>query len=186
MSLWDKLPTSIIQEIYEYDLTYKEKLDESLNFIEHACPSCCCDGGKKTRYRHYGDDENIIDAIWIWEWRLRNACPKHNPGDFDKNGNQTKYSWSFYDERLVLERIEEGINNYYSQRQQKKDFTIHYEIRTGRLWWNGMICQFILPLWIFCTTIKDIYPSPIKTYSRKKLTGSRFMDMSHNQRSVVA
>ena len=148
MSLWDKLPTSIIQEIYEYDLTYKEKLDESLNFIEHACPSCCCDGGKKTRYRHYGDDENIIDAIWIWEWRLRNACPKHNPGDFDKNGNQTKYSWSFYDERLVLERIEEGINNYYSQRQQKKDFTIHYEIRTGRLWWNGMICQFILPLWI--------------------------------------
>lgn len=183
MSLWDKIPTSIIQEIYEYDLTYKEKLNESLNFIEHACPSCCCDGGKKTRYRHY---ENIIDAIWIWEWRLRNACPKHNPGDFDKNGNQTQYSWSFYDESLVLERIEDGINNYNSRRQQKKDFTIHCEIRTGRLWWNGMVCGFGLPLWIFCTTNKNIYSSPINNYSKKKLIGTRFMDMAHNQRTAIA
>ena len=47
MSLWDKLPVDILQLIYEYDTTYKEKLNESLKLIEHAAPTCCCDGGRK-------------------------------------------------------------------------------------------------------------------------------------------
>ena len=55
MSIWSKLPTDIVQHIYEFDSTYKEKFDESLNFIEHAFPTCCCDGGKKERYRHHYD-----------------------------------------------------------------------------------------------------------------------------------
>ena len=185
MSLWDKLPTSIIQEIYDYDLTDKKKLDESLNFIEHACPSCCCDGGKKTRYRHY-DDFN--DAFWNWEWRRRNACPKHNPSDFDKNGYQNEYS-------LSMEEIAEEYLGLYGQNeiitlfhQHFTGTTFNYEIRTGRVWFNGNVDYNLIMLysWVFCTRNKDIYPSPIKTYSRKKLTGSRFMDMTHNQRSVVA
>jgi hypothetical protein len=177
MSLWGKLPTSIIQEIYEYDLTYKEKLDECLSFIEHACPSCSCDGGEKNRYRHYGSDENIFDAFWNWEWRRRNACLKHNPGDFDKNGNQTKYNW--FDE-MRLEQIETIINNNYN-------IYFNYEIRTGRVWFNGLIVyNLIMALWMFCTCNKDIYSSPINNYSKKKLTGTRFMDMAHNQRPIVA
>jgi hypothetical protein len=186
MSLWDKIPISIIQEIYEYDLTYKEKLDESLNFIEHACPSCCCDGGKKTRYRHYGSDENIFDAFWNWEWRRRNACLKHNPGDFDKNGNQTEYSRSIEE----MEAINEwwlGQNEIILTQPDLTDLYFNYEIRTGRVWFYGNVDHnSVVYTWVFCTRNKDIYPSPIKTYSRKKLTGSRFMDMAHNQRSVVA
>jgi len=167
MSLWNKLPTDIIQHIYAYDSTYIEKMNEGLMFIEHASPSCCCDGGKKTRYRHH--------FLWNWEWRRRNSCPKHNPCEFDKNGFQTEYD--FTEEIAEQERYE---NNIY----------IHYEIRTGRTWYryNETINYnfIILSLWVFCTHNKDIYPSPIKTYSRKKLTGARFMDMTHAQRPITA
>ena len=54
MSLWSKLPDDIVKLIYEYDSTYREIMNESLKFIEHACPTCCCDG-KKNRYRHHYD-----------------------------------------------------------------------------------------------------------------------------------
>ena len=37
-----------------------------------------------------------------------------------------------------------------------------------------------------CTRNQNIYPSPIKTYSRKKLSGARFMDMTHDQRPITA
>ena len=36
MSLWSKLSSNVIQHIYEYDSTYKEKLNESLKLIEHC------------------------------------------------------------------------------------------------------------------------------------------------------
>ena len=84
MSLWSKLPNDAIKLIYEFDLTYKEKFDETLKFIKHACPTCCCDGGKKTRYRHHYDIGTFPFPYWGWEWRRRNACPKHNPEDFDR------------------------------------------------------------------------------------------------------
>ena len=64
MSLWDKLPTDIIQHIFEYDPTYKEILNESLNFINHACPTCCCDGGEKNRYRHHFDIGTFQYTFW--------------------------------------------------------------------------------------------------------------------------
>ena len=114
MSLWDKLPTDIIQHIYEYDSTYREKINESLKFIEHACPTCCCDGGKKTRYRHYGDLE---DAFWNWEWRRRNACPKHNPSEFDKiTRNDALYQYMVYLPEL-------NMTNRFTSRHNKTNMT---------------------------------------------------------------
>ena len=176
MSLWNKLPTDIIQHIYEYDSTYREKMNQSLKFVEHACSNCCCDGGKKTRYRHF-----LEVSFWNWEWRRRNSCPKHNPCEFDKNGVQTEYD--FTEEIAEHERYINALNTV-------QQFWVHYEIRTGRTWYryNETINYnfIILGLWVFCTRNKDIYPSPIKTYSRKKLTGARFMDMTHAQRPITA
>ena len=157
-------------------------MNESLKFIEHACPTCCCDGGKKTRYRHYSE----LDDFWNWEWRRRNACPKHNPDEFDKNGVQTEYNWIVEDYELVYPNVSNQlINPYY---YVPFNTYYNYEIRTGRVWWNGTIDYNIimLSLWMFCTRNKDIYPSPIKTYSRKKLIGTRFMDMAHEQRPIKA
>ena len=45
----------IVNLIYKYDSTYRDIMNESLKFIEHACPTCCCDGGKKI----------VIDTIMI-------------------------------------------------------------------------------------------------------------------------
>jgi hypothetical protein len=186
MSLVDNLPIELLTQIYNYDLTYKEILDESLKFIEHGCPTCICNGCKKKLYRHYGND--LGDPYWGWEWRRQNACPKHNPGDFDKNGIQHEYSWSNLAERV--EQMDAWWNGQNEMTLLQPDLTndyYNYEIGTGRIWYNGSInYNFkMLGLWMFCTRFPDIYPSPIKSYSRKKLIGSRFMDMRHDQRPIV-
>ena len=193
MSLWDKLPTDIIQHIYEYDSTYREKMNESLNFIEHACPICCCDGGKKERYRHHCNIENFAFTFWDWEWRRRNACPKHNPGDFDKDGNQTVYNWrdmEYYIPHHHQSLPEQILYPDMLTLPHFEPITIHYEIRTGRNWYryNGTINynKIMLDLWMFSTRNKNINKIPIKTYSRKKLSGARFMDMTHAQRPIAA
>lgn len=190
MSLWDKLPTDIIQHIYEYDTTYREKMNESLKFIDYAYPTCCCDGGKKTLYRHYGSTYNIIDSVFYWEWRRKNACSKHNPNEFDKNGFQCAYD--FIDEMVEQTRyiISLRTDEFWADITNYESVILHYEIRTGRTWWrelSGIVNYnlIMLSLWVFCTRNKDIYPSPIKTYSRKTLTGARFMDMTHAQRPIA-
>jgi len=191
MSLWDKLPTDIIQHIYEYDTTYRENINESLKFIEHACPTCCCDGREKNRYRHHFDIEPFPYTFWNWEWRRRNACPKHNPEDFDKDGNQTEYNW-IDDYLLNIQRTidQNHINVDMTIFFQNLPTVFHYEIRTGRNWYryNGTINynKIMLDLWMFSTRNKNIYKIPIKTYSRKKLSGARFMDMTHDQRPIAA
>ena len=194
MSLWDKLPTDIIQHIFEYDPTYKEILNESLNFIEHACPPCCCDGGEKNRYRHHYDIGTFEFTFWDWEWRRRNACPKHNPGDFDKDGNQTTYNWRDMDYYIPHHHQSFPLQIWYGPDMltlpRFEPITIHYEIRTGRNWYrfNGTINynKIMLDLWMFSTRNKNTDKIPIKTYSRKKLSGARFMDMTHSQRPIAA
>ena len=157
MFSWDKLPADIISHIYGYDTTYREKLNEGLRFIEHACPTCCCYGGKKTRYRYIiGTDATFIFS----EWRRRNACPKHNPSEFDKNGFQIEYD--FTEEWAEQDRFDQSL---------RYEEYVNYNL-------------IILSLWVFRTQNKNIYPCPIKTYSRKKLTGTRFMDMTHSQRPI--
>ena len=192
MSMWSKLSTDIIQHIYEFDPTYKEKMDESLSFIEHAYPTCCCDGGKKERYRHHYDVAEFGFTFWDWEWRRRNACPKHNPGDFDKNGNQTQYNWR--DMEYFIPSYELIPTFTYNVPDMEiinpfQNIMLHYEVRTGRNWYrfNGTINynSIMMSLWMFATSKKN-EKIPIKTYSRKKLCGARFMDMGHDQRPIVA
>ena len=192
MSMWSKLSTDIIQHIYEFDSTYKEKFDESLNFIEHAFPTCCCDGGKKERYRHHYDIAQFGFTFWDWEWRRRNACPKHNPGDFDKNGNQTEYNWR--DMEYFIPSYELIPTFTYNVPDMEvinpfQNIVLHYEVRTGRNWYryHGTINYntIMLSLWMFATRKKN-EKIPIKTYSRKKLCGARFMDMGHDQRPIAA
>jgi hypothetical protein len=189
MSLWDKLPHDIIQHIYEYDTTYRENMNESLKFIEHACPSCCCDGREKNRYRHHFDIGTFPYTFWDWEWRRRNACPKHNPEDFDKDGNQTEYNWRDAD-------YYNRMNNMHQYMQQALT-TTHYHHHTivyepyFTIWRadsNATINYSIImmSLCMYCIRNQNIYPSPIKTYSRKKLSGARFMDMTHDQRPIAA
>ena len=192
MSLWDKLPADIIQHIYEYDTTYRENLNECLKLIEHACPTCCCDGREKNRYRHHFDNGNFEFTFWDWEWRRRNACPKHNPEDFDKDGNQTEYDWRDAD---YYNRMND-MHQYMQQALITTHYHHHYHHHTlGPILYtwsmsdpNGTINYnlIMMSLWMFCTRSKNIYPSPIKTYSRKKLSGARFMDMTHSQRPIAA
>lgn len=189
MSLWSKLPNDVVKLIYEFDLTYKEKFNETLKFIKHACPTCCCDGGKKTRYRHHYDIGTFPFTFWDWEWRRRNACPKHNPEDFDKDGNQTEYNWrdaDYYNRWYDMNRyMQQALTTTYHHHH-----TLVYEpyFTTWRSDPNATINYSIImiSLWLFCTRNKTIYPSPIKTYSRKKLSGARFMDMTHDQRPIAA
>lgn len=195
MSIWSKLPTDIVQHIYEFDSTYKEKFDESLNFIEHAFPTCCCDGGKKERYRHHYDITQFGFNFWDWEWRRRNACPKHNPQDFDKNGNQKEYNWRDIDYNYHTYNLfgtAVAPMTGYDMVTNFEPVILHYEIRTlyRRNWYrfNGTINynKIMLSLWMFYTRNKNTDKIPIKTYSRKKLCGARFMDMGHDQRPIVA
>ena len=196
MSLWDKLPADIIQNIYDYDSTYKDKMNESLKFIEHACPTCCCDGGKKTRYRHHYDIGTFPFTYWDWEWRRRNACPKHNPGDFDKEGNQTAYNWREI-EYYIPPHEYQVVQNYHINVPDLEVMTdigprfIYIDVNFGRMWrsYNNATINYAVilkSLWRFCMRNLNSYPSPIKTYSRKKLSGARFMDMMHDQRPIAA
>ena len=202
MSLWGKVPDDVVKLIYEFDLTYKEKFNETLKFIKHACPTCCCDGGKKTRYRHHYDIGTFPFTFWDWEWRRRNACPKHNPEDFDKDGNQIEYNWRDMDYN-ILGRPTGYITNYaiFTQHYNGPDMTIFHPIQNIvihsdiRTWYgdryNGINRTInyniiMLSLWMFYTRNKNTNKIPIKTYSRKKLIGTRFMDMRHNQRHIVA
>ena len=214
MSLWSKLPTDIVQHIYEFDSTYKEKFDESLNFIEHAFPTCCCDGGKKERYRHHYDIGQFGFNFWDWEWRRRNACPKHNPGDFDKNGNQTEYNWRDIDynyqtynlfgtavapmtgyDMVTQYQFAQNYNVNVPDLEVMTDIGrtfiyVEHDINFARIWrsYNNATINYAVilkSLWMFATRKKN-EKIPIKTYSRKKLCGARFMDMGHDQRPIVA
>ena len=197
MSMWSKLPTDIIQHIYEFDSTYKEKFDESLNFIEHAFPTCCCDGGKKERYRHHYDIGQFGFTFWDWEWRRRNACPKHNPGDFDKDGNQTEYNWRDM-EYFIPSYDYQVVQNYHVNFPDFEVMTnigrtfiyVEHHINYARIRrsYNATINYAVIlkSLWRFCMRNLNSYPTPIKTYSRKKLSGARFMDMTHDQRPIAA
>ena len=69
--------------------------------------------------------------------------------------------------------IHSEIRILYGDRYNGINRTINYNII--------MLC-----LWMFSTRNKNNNKIPIKTYSRKKLIGTRFMDMRHNQRHIVA
>ena len=197
MSVWSKLPDEIVKLIYEYDSTYREIMNESLKFIEHACPTCCCDGGKKNRYRHHYDIGTFGYSFWDWEWRRRNACPKHNPGDFDKEGNQTAYNWREM-EYYIPPHEYQVVQNYHVNVPDLEVMTdigptfiyVEHDVNFGRMWrsYNNAINYAVIlkSLWRFCMRNLNSYPSPIKTYSRKKLSGARFMDMMHDQRPIAA
>ncbi len=58
----EMLPLEVRRNIYELDNTYREVLNESLKFIEHAVPVCTCSG----EFRRI----------------CRNKCPKHNPSAY--------------------------------------------------------------------------------------------------------
>ena len=195
MSLWSKLSSDVIQHIYEYDSTYKEKLNESLKLIEHACPTCCCDGGAKNRYRHHFDIGTFPYSFWDWEWRRRNACPKHNPEDFDKDGNQTEYNWRDIDYYIPYQDFR--IQNYNVPDLEVRTaigptfIYVEHDINYARIWrsYNNATINYAVilkSLWGFCMRNLNSNPTPIKTYSRKKLRGARFMDMTHDQRPIVA
>ena len=62
MSMMETLPLEVCRNIYELDNTYREVLNESLKFIEHAVPVCTCSG----KFR-------IL---------CRNKCLKHNPSAY--------------------------------------------------------------------------------------------------------
>ena len=191
MSLWDKLPTDIIQHIYEYDSTYREKINESLKLIEHACPTCCCDGREKNRYRHHFDIGTFPYTFWDWEWRRRNACPKHNPEDFDKDGNQTEYNWrdaDYYNRMNDMHQyMQQALTTTYTG-YRRLNIILYVNSTIWRGDPNATINYSIImmSLCMHCIRNQNIYPSPIKTYSRKKLTGARFMDMTHDQRPIAA
>ena len=58
--------------------------------------------------------------------------------------------------------------------------------REMRNWYNYFFCGPIKQTRQTCKHYNFKYPSPIKTYSRKKLSGARFMDMTHDQRPIAA
>ena len=66
-NLFHSLPIELTREIYDYDPTYKEKLDLSLNLIKHGMEECTCSG-----------DIAAVKSPYFYGKIGNNICLKHD------------------------------------------------------------------------------------------------------------
>tara|TARA_A100001011_G_C13684006_1_gene584885 strand:+ start:15 stop:479 length:465 start_codon:yes stop_codon:yes gene_type:complete len=153
MALIDKLPIEILINIYEYDITYRDVFKESLNFIDYVLPKCSCSESDSVGFR------------WCW-----NACPKHNPSAYDKNG--------YIVEPIVPDILPIISSPYYSIG------SIYYECKKYIIDHNWIKMCAILYYYSEWLILRRLHNTFIKG-RYKKQSWSRFMDMNHNQRIIV-
>ena len=173
-NLFHSLPIELTREIYDYDPTYKKKLDLSLNLIKHGMEECTCSGdiaAVKTPY-FYGKIGN-------------NICLKHDIIGLENPPDDFWHPiWGYY-----------SVDTWYAFMElfnARESFTfnvngheIGIEFKYGRTtfptFWNrhiinAMICSY----YTFY-----ISPKSIKIINNKKRLRGRYMDMGHYQRREV-
>ena len=174
MSLVDKLPSDVCRHIFEYDITYRDIFKESLNFIEHALPVCTCRGLKDRRI-HSRLDYSFFYTSLRWCW---NACPKHNPSAFDRNGMVQEYYMPDFMPIIVLPDY--YIGSSYEFKTISRRF--HAIVDSG-YWINMCTILYYLSEWLI---LRRLHNNVFRKGRCKKQSWSRFMDMNHNQRNIVA
>tara|TARA_B100000900_G_scaffold232699_1_gene197591 strand:- start:206 stop:769 length:564 start_codon:yes stop_codon:yes gene_type:complete len=187
MSMMKTLPLEVCRYIYELDNTYREVLNESLKFIEHAVPVCTCSGefrcicGNKCPkhnpsaysdiYRDYDFKPTpfpMIDLSRKFRRICRNKCPKHNP---------SAYSDIFRDYDFIPF---EYHPNYTPQSRYLRKY---YWFRINWLMWYS-ITRWLRKSseWLIIGRARNSF----KKCQLKKEYLQRFMDMRDNQRKLVA
>lgn len=180
-NLFYSLPTEITREIYDFDPTYKEKLDMSLRLIEHGMEKCTCGGKIAT-----------VTAPFFYRARYGNSfCIKHDLRPLLNSSNE-------YDEEPVDFVTEygnfsaESFNEFQTLLQSGESFTfnnngheISIEFKTIAQYEREQIIPNIF--WILLCLYWDLYipQKSIKIINNKKRRQGRFMDMGHYQRSEV-
>ena len=173
MSLADKLPIDVCRHIYEFDITYKDIFKESLKFIEHAVPVCTCSGIKNRPYNRLNYSFFYTSYRWCW-----NACPKHNPSAYDRNGNVQEYYMPDFMPIIV-------VPDYYigSAYEFKTISRRHIPFIDSGYYINMCTILYYFSEWL---KLRRLHNNIFRKGRCKKQSWSRFMDMSHNQRNIVA
>lgn len=148
MSMMETLPLEVCRNIYELDNTYREVLNESLKFIEHAEPVCTCSG----EFRRI----------------CRNKCPKHNPSAYsDEYGDYDFIPFEYHPDYTPLSRY----------LRKKNPWRIYLLMLYSKIRWLRKSSEWLI--------IRRAHNS-FKRCQLKKEYLQRFMDMTHNQRKLVA
>tara|TARA_B100001059_G_scaffold235029_1_gene279370 strand:+ start:260 stop:763 length:504 start_codon:yes stop_codon:yes gene_type:complete len=165
-NLFYSLPIELTREIYDFDPTYKEKLDVSLRLIEHGMEKCTC-GGKAV----------TLSSCYFHVRMGYTPCLKHYMvGLFDPNIealiNPNEY------ERLF--NTDEGYTYNYN------GFDIEvkpYVYRMPQPYYQSMFSVY--KKYILYILRVYISQKSIKIINNKKRRQGRFMDMGHYQRREV-
>lgn len=172
-NLFYSLPIELTREIYDFDPTYKEKLDVSLRLIEHGMEKCTC-GGKAV----------TLSSCYFHVRMGYTPCLKHYmSGLFDPN---------------IEALINEGLfdpNEYERLFNTDEDYTYNYngidiEVKPyvyrrpepyypSKFWGYWMYIMYTLQGYMY------IPQKSIKIINNKKRRQGRFMDMGHYQRREV-
>ena len=172
MSLVDNLPIDVLRHIFELDITYRDIFKESLKFIEHAVPKCTCSGIKNRPYIQL-NYSFLNSSRWCW-----NACPKHNPSAYNRNGIVHEYFMPDFMPIIVLSDYQIG-SIYYEFKTISRGISF---IDSG-YWINMSTILYYFSEWL---KLRRLHNNIFRKGRCKKQSWSRFMDMSHNQRTIVA
>ena len=173
-NLFHSLPIELTREIYDYDPTYKKKLDLSLNLIKHGMEECTC-----------SSDIAAVKTPYFYGKIGNNICLKHNiiglknpPDDF------WHPIWGYYSADTYI-ALMELFNARESFTFNVNCHEINIEFKYGRstfpTFWNRDIINIMICLYYTFY----ISPKSIKIINNKKRLRGRYMDMGHYQRREV-
>lgn len=180
-NLFYSLPIELTREIYNFDPTYKEKLDVSLRLIEHGMEKCTCGGKIATVtapffYRAYGNS-------FCFKHDLRGLVNSNTEYDEEPVDFITEYgnfSVESYNEFQTLLRSGESFTFNNNGYEIIIDY-IHddYQYNSDQMRFNIF--------WCLCCSFWGVYipQKSIKIINNKKRRQGRFMDMGHYQRREV-
>ena len=187
MSLTDKLPIEVCRHIYDFDKTYRDVLKESLNFIEHAVQVCTCSGLKFSSHNRpwiyqifYNNGpfslERPQDFRWFNGCKCDNKCPKHNPSAYDREFYDWFWDYNPYDLLPIIASPNYSIGSPYYKMKMRQSSTQRYCL---------FMCWLLYSYseWLI---LRRLHNNVFRKGRCKKQSWSRFMDMSHNQRTIVA
>ena len=176
MSLADKLPIDVCRHIYDFDKTYRDVLKESLYFIEHAVPVCTCSGLKFSSHYWPLAYQIFYNEFWFNGCMCNNKCPKHNPSAYENEFYNLFWDYNPSDLLPIIASPNYSIGSPYYKMKMRKSSTQRYCL---------FMCWLLYSYseWLI---LRRLHNNVFRKGRCKKQSWSRFMDMSHNQRNIIA
>lgn len=174
-NLFHSLPIELTREIYDYDPTYKEKLDLSLNLIKHGMEECTCSG-----------DIAAVKSPYFYGKIGNNICLKHNIIGL-KSNDFWHPIWGYYsaDTYIALRELfnaRESFTFIVNGHEISIEFKLsEYDPSIFPTFWSRDIIRIVICLYYTFY----ISPKSIKIINNKKRLRGRYMDMGHYQRREV-